>query len=144
MYPVECYVQRQQLKFLLKILHLGDLALQRIVLHSNLDPQYNQGRGGRQRTYKQCIIDAMGAFGVTVAQCMEMEQQDWDRIEEIGLETAMQKWEARPQASKPIDKEWRMAAGRKPGQKASTRTESIGGRAEYDEEVSDEAEFAKK
>ena len=76
MYPVECYVQRQQLKFLLKILHLGDLALQRIVLHSNLDPQYNQGRVGRQRNYKKCIIDAMGAFGVTVAQCMEMEQQD--------------------------------------------------------------------
>ena len=49
-YPIECYVQRQQLKFLWKILHLGDLALQRIVLHSKLDPQYKQGRGGRQRT----------------------------------------------------------------------------------------------
>jgi hypothetical protein len=32
-YPLECYVQRQQLKFLWKLLHLNDMALQRIVLH---------------------------------------------------------------------------------------------------------------
>ena len=146
-YPIECYVQRQQLKFLWKILHLGDLALQRIVLHSKLDPQYKQGRGGRQRTYKQCIIDAMRAFGVTMAQCMEMKQQDWDlRIEEIGLETAMQKWEARPQASKSIDKEWRKAAGQTSGQIASMRIEPLeeadDGEAESDDEESDEGREA--
>ena len=39
-HPIESYVQRQQLKFLWKILHLEDTALQRIVLHGKLDPQY--------------------------------------------------------------------------------------------------------
>jgi len=52
-----------------------------------MDSQFSRGRGGRQRTYKQCIIDALGNFGVTMAQCMDLEQQDWDlRIEGIGLE----------------------------------------------------------
>ena len=82
------------------------MALQRIVLHSKLDPKYSTGRGGRQRTYKQCIKDALDNFGVTMAQCMDMEQQDWDLcIEGIGLETAAQQWKARPKAFKPIDKE---------------------------------------
>ena len=114
LYPLECYAQRQQLKFLWKILHLNDLALQRIVLHSKLDAQFSRGRGGRKRTYKQCIKDAKSNFGVTMAQCMDMEQQDWDlRIEEIGLETALQQWEGRPKASKSIDKKWRTSVSRK-------------------------------
>ena len=107
-------MQRQQLKFLWKIVQLGDLALQRIVLHSKLDPQCSNGRGGRQRTYKQFIKDALANFGVTIEQCMAMEQQDWDlNIEEIGLETAVRQWEARPKASLPIDKEWRTMVGQK-------------------------------
>ena len=115
-YPIECYVQRQQLKFLWKIMHLGDLALQRIVLHSKLDPQYSNGRGGQQRTYKQCIKDAPRNFGVTMDQCMAMERQDWDlNIEGIGLETAVRQWEARPKASLPIDREWRNMVGNKQG-----------------------------
>jgi hypothetical protein len=36
-YPIECFVQRQQLKFLWKVLHLKDEALQKIVLHGRLD-----------------------------------------------------------------------------------------------------------
>jgi hypothetical protein len=32
-YPIECIVQRQQLNFLWKVLHLKDEALQKIVLH---------------------------------------------------------------------------------------------------------------
>ena len=88
-------------------MHLNDLALERIVLHSKLDVQFSRGRGGRQRTYKQCIKDALQNFGVMMAQCMDMEQQDWDlRIEGIGVETAVLQWGARPKASKPIDKEW--------------------------------------
>ena len=76
-----------------------------------------------------------------------MKQQDWDlHIEKIGLETAMQKWEKRPQASKPIDKEWRTAAGRTPGQKASMRTEPLeeadDGGAESDDEESDDGREA--
>ena len=62
LYPLECYAQRQQLKFLRKILHLNDLALQRIVLHSKLDAQFSRGRGGQKRTYKQCIKDAKSNF----------------------------------------------------------------------------------
>ena len=117
----QCYVQRQQLKFLWKILHLNDLALQRIVLHSKLDSQFSRGRGGRQRTFKQCIKDAMYNFEVTMAQCMDMAQQDWDlRIEGIGLESAMQQWEARPKATKPIDKEWRTTAGQQDRRNAQT------------------------
>ena len=77
--PIECYyVQRQQLKFLWKILHLDDMAPQKIVLlHGKLNPKYSRGRGGRQRTYNQCIKDALGNFGVTMAQCIDMERQDW-------------------------------------------------------------------
>lgn len=45
-YPLECYVQRQQLKFLWKLLHLEDMALQKIVLHGKLDAQFSMGRGG--------------------------------------------------------------------------------------------------
>ena len=107
-YPLECYVQRQQLKFLWKVLHLDDMALQRIVLHGKLDPQCSVGRGGRQRTYKQCIKEALGNFGVTMVQCMDMSQQDWEVvIEGVGLELAGQKWEAQTKTSKPIDVEWR-------------------------------------
>ena len=82
------------------------MALQRIVLHGKLDPQYSQGRGGRQRTYKQCIKDALSNFNMTMAQCGDMEQKDWDAVlEGAGLATAVQQWEARPRASKPIDVE---------------------------------------
>ena len=50
-----------------------------------------------------------------MAQCMDMERQDWDlHIEGIGLETAVQQWGARPKASKPIDKEWRTTVERTP------------------------------
>jgi len=101
------------------------MALQRIVLHGNLDPKYSRGRGGRQRTYKQCIKDALGNFGVTMAQCMDMERQDWDAvIEGAGLETAVQQWEIRPKASRPIDVEWRTKAVRDSGRKKRTSTEA--------------------
>ena len=53
-----------------------------------------------------------------MAQCMDMEQQEWDlRIEGIG---SAQRWEARPKASTPIDKEWRTAGARKLGRTAAT------------------------
>jgi hypothetical protein len=123
-YPIEIYVQRQQLKFLWKILHLEDTALQQIVLHGKLDPKYSQSRGGRQRTYKQCIKDAMANFGVTMLQCMTMAQKDWDSIiEGTGMETAAQQWEARPKASKPIDIEWRTKPGKTQGRRKDMNAE---------------------
>ena len=52
-YPIECFVQRQQLKFLWKVLHLiKDEALQKIVLHGRLGQNLSIGRTGRKRTYK--------------------------------------------------------------------------------------------
>ena len=123
-YPIECYVQRQQLKFIWKIWHLDDFALQRIVLHGKLDLQYSQGRGGRQRTYKQCIKDALENVKVTMEQCMAMEQHEWNMvIKGIGLETAVQQWEARTKASKSSDVKWRSKAARGPGQKALMPTD---------------------
>ena len=54
-------------------------------------------------------------------QCMGMDQQDWDlRIEGVGLKTAVQQWEARPKASKPIDQEWRTSVSQKQGRKADS------------------------
>jgi hypothetical protein len=47
MYPIEFYVQRQQLKFLWKILHLNDTALQKIVLHGKVDPRAGAVGSGR-------------------------------------------------------------------------------------------------
>ena len=97
-----------------------------IVLHGKLDPQYSQSRGGRLRTYKQCIKDAMVNFGVTMVPCMTMAQQDWEYIiEGTGMETAAQQWEARPKALKPIDIEWRAKLKRGLGQrKAQTLHEA--------------------
>jgi hypothetical protein len=63
-YPIECFVQRQQLKFLWKVLHLKDDALQKIILHGRLDQSLSIGRTGRKRTYKQCITEALADFNV--------------------------------------------------------------------------------
>ena len=70
-YPtIECFVQRQQLNFLWKVLHLKDKALQKIVLHSRLDQNLSIGRTGRKRTYKRCIIEALANFNVTINATM--------------------------------------------------------------------------
>ena len=69
-YPIECFVQRQQLNFLWKVLHLKDEALQKIVLHGRLDQNLSIGRTGRKRRYKQCIIEALANFNVTINATM--------------------------------------------------------------------------
>lgn len=84
-YPIECFVQRQQLKFLWKVLHLEDDALQKIILHGRLDQSLSIGRTGRKRTYKQCIIEALANFDVTMQQCMDTAKRDWATlVEETG------------------------------------------------------------
>ena len=45
-------------------------------------------------------------------------------IEGAGLETAVQQWEARPKALRPIDVEWRTKAVRDSGRKDRTSTEA--------------------
>ena len=112
-YPIECFVQRQQLKFLWKVLHLKDEALQKIVLHGRLDKTLSIGRTGRKRTYKQCITEALTNFNVTMQQCMDSTKRDWAKvIEESGMDAAVYTWEKRPKAATAIDVDWR-AAGRK-------------------------------
>ena len=141
LYPIECYVQRQQLKFMWKLLHLGDMSLQRIVLHGKLDPRYSQGRGGRQRTYKHCIKEAMENFNVTMEQCINMAQQEWDTvIEGAGIEAARQRWEVRPKASKPIDVDWRNSAVLGSGQKKRTSTKAAAGAHEIDGDREEDSE----
>ena len=53
-------------------------------------------------------------------------------IEGSGLETAVQQWEARTQASKSIDVDWRTKTVRGPGRKAYTSTEEAAGDDEAD------------
>ena len=81
-----------------------------------------------------------------MAQCMDMAQQDWDvGIEGIGLETAVQQWEERPKAIKPIDKEWRTAAGQKIRRKAQTPpAEPIDGADNGEAEVNEDSDDGSK
>ena len=109
-YPIECFVQRQQLKFLWKVLHLRDEALQKIVLHGRLDQKM---RSGRKRTYKQCITEALANFGVTMEQCMDTAKKEWTiLIEEAGMDAAVHNWQERPKVARAIDVDWRLAGRR--------------------------------
>ena len=112
-YPIECYVQRQQLKFLWKVLHLNDSGLQKIILHGRLDKNLSTGRGGRTRTYKQCIIEALTSFNVTIDQCVGTAKHDWNTLlEETGMAIAVRKWESRLTAGRAIDSDWKNAGRR--------------------------------
>ena len=112
-YTIECYVQRQQLKFLWKVLHLDDLALQKIVLHGRLDKGLRMGRGGRTRTYKQCILEALDSFNVTIDQCMGTAKHDWNTmLEDTGMAIAVEKWERRLKAGRAIDSDWKNSSQR--------------------------------
>ena len=120
MYPIECFVQ--QLKFLWKVLHLKDEALQKIVLHGRLDQNLSIGRTGRKRTYKQCITEALTNFEVTMQQCMDTTKRDWaTMIEETGMDAAVHNWEKRARTAKAIDVDWR-AAGRQPVKRKAARS----------------------
>ena len=78
-FPMESLIQRQQLKFLWKMVHLEDTAIQKIVLFGNISSQYNGRKGGRKKTYISCLMLALANFGVTMEECMEMlSQLDWE------------------------------------------------------------------
>jgi hypothetical protein len=78
-FPMESLIQRQQLKFLWKMVHLEDTAIQKIVLFGNISSQYNGRKGGRKQTYISCLMLALANFGVTMEECMEMlSQLDWE------------------------------------------------------------------
>ena len=75
-----------------------------------------------------------------MVHCMDMRQQDWEVIiEGVGLESACQKWEARPKAARPIDVEWRNKTAQKPTRKASTIDGAAIGAAIASEEDMDDS-----
>ena len=107
MYPLECLIQRQQLKFLWKIMHLADTAIQKVILFGKIASGATGRRGGRKRTYLTCLSLALKNFSVTMQECKEMTQIDWEfLIDNQALETATRKWRGRPCALKPIDNFW--------------------------------------
>ena len=104
MYPLECLIQRQQLKFLWKIMHLADTAIQKMILFSKIASGATGRRGGRKQTYLTCLSLALKNFSVTMQECKDMTQIDWEfLIDNQALETATRKWRGRPCALKPID-----------------------------------------
>jgi hypothetical protein len=107
-FPMECLIQRQQLKFLWKMVHLEDTAIQKIVHFGNISSQYNGRKGGRKQTYISCRMLALANFGVTMEECMEMLSQfDWEfHINNQALLEATAKWRAKPSAFKPKDNFW--------------------------------------
>ena len=106
-FPMECLIQRQQLKFLWKIVHLEDTAIQKIVLFGKISSQYNGRKGGRRQTYVNCLKLALANFGVSMKECMEMTELDWEfLINNHALLEATAKWKAKPSALKTIDNFW--------------------------------------
>jgi hypothetical protein len=70
------YLQRQQLKFLWKIMHLADTALQKMILFGKVASGATGRRGGRKRTYLTCLSLALKNFSVTMQECKDMTQID--------------------------------------------------------------------
>jgi hypothetical protein len=106
-FPMECLIQRQQLKFLWKIVHLEDTAIQKIVLFGRISSQYIGRKGGRKQTYVSCLKLALANFGVSMKECIEMAELDWEYyINNQALLEATAKWRARPSALKTIDNFW--------------------------------------
>jgi hypothetical protein len=103
-FPMECLIQRQQLKFLWKITHLEDTAVQKMILFGKVASKGKQRRGGRKQTYISCLNLALKNFGVTMDDCVKMDQTDWDfLIDNEALVKSVERWRVQPRAKKPID-----------------------------------------
>ncbi len=106
-FPLECLIQRKQLKFRWKIIHLEDTAVQKLILFGKVANKGKQRRGGRKQTYISCLNLALNNFGVTMDECGRMDQTDWDFwIDNEALVKAVDKWRIQPRARKPIDNFW--------------------------------------
>jgi exonuclease III len=106
-FPMECVIQRQQLKFLWKIAHLEDTAVQKMVLFGKVANKGMGRRGGRKQTYISCLNLALENFSVSMEECIAMNQVDWDfLIDNEALFKAAEKWRAQPRAKRPIDNFW--------------------------------------
>jgi hypothetical protein len=106
-FPMECLIQRQQLKFLWKLVHLDNTAIQKIVMFGKVENKGVSRKGGRKQSYHSCMNLALSNFNVSMRECLEMTQKDWDfQIDNQSLLEAVAKWRTRPAANKPIDNFW--------------------------------------
>ena len=86
---------------------MEDTAIQKIVLFGKISSQYNGRKGGRKQTYVNCLKLALANFGVSMKECMEMTELDWEfLINNHALLEATAKWKAKPSALKTIDNFW--------------------------------------
>jgi hypothetical protein len=86
---------------------LEDAAIQKIVLFGKISSQYNGRKGGRKQTYVNCLKLALANFGVSMKECMEMTELDWEfLINNQALLEATAQWKAKPSALKIIDNFW--------------------------------------
>ena len=105
-FPILCYVQRQQLIFLWRTVHSANCAIPRIVLHDRLySANHKTGGGGQRKTYKSSTEEALHAFDTTYEQCQAMTKLAWYQyVEGPGLLSAAAHWEAQPKAYLKIDR----------------------------------------
>ena len=105
-FPLQCYIQRQQLKFLWRVTHSSDRSIPRIALNGRLFiAGHKYGGGGQQKTYRACIADALLAFGTTFDMCTTSSQSEWYKfVEGPGLLLASAHWESQRPAFQKIDR----------------------------------------
>jgi hypothetical protein len=86
---------------------LEDTAIQKIVHFGKISSQYNGRKGGRKQTYVNCLKLALANFGVSMKECMEMTEIDWEYlINNQALLEATAQWKAKPSALKTINNFW--------------------------------------
>ena len=112
-FPLQCYIQRQQLKFLWRITHSSDRSIPRIALNGRLYiAGHKYGGGGQRKTYRACIADALLAFGTTFEMCTTSSQAEWYKfVEGPGLLVASAHWESQRPAFQKIDRVYTKAGG---------------------------------
>ena len=106
-FPLLCYIQRQQLKFVWRITHSSERGIPRIALNGRLYiAEHKYGGGGQRKTYRACIQEALSAFGTTFAACQAASQKEWySYVEGPGLLLANDHWETfNPSARRKIDR----------------------------------------
>ncbi len=112
-FPLKCYIQRQQLKFLWRITHSSDRSIPRIALNGRLYiAGHKYGGGGQRKSYRACIADALLAFGTTFEICIRSSQSEWYKfVEGPGLLLASAHWESQRPAFQKIDRVYTKEAG---------------------------------
>ena len=112
-FPLQCYIQRQQLKFLWRITHSSARSKPRIALNGRLYiAGHKCGGGGQRKSYRACIADALLVFGTTFDMCNTSSQSEWYKfVEGPGLLLASAHWESLRPAFQKIDRVYTKAGG---------------------------------